>query len=167
MCRWCPPQRTQWYSVRSMKSLRSVVVANAPGIVVKKLGHPVPLSNFIAEVKSGRPQPAHANTPGRFSRSSGLVPALGALVTQHVVGRGRQAFFPLGVRELGRFGARGHVRSFGEQGCPVLLQVFHFHGSFRGSLSPSCGTETRQGQCRQTSQPVATIHFFTSVGRPV
>src|SRR6266853_2066558 len=52
---WCPPQRTQWYSVRSMKSLRSVVVANTPGIVVKKLGHPVPLSNFIAEVNSGSP----------------------------------------------------------------------------------------------------------------
>ena len=27
-------------------------------MVVKKLGQPVPLSYFIAEVKSGRPQPA-------------------------------------------------------------------------------------------------------------
>src|SRR5256885_7076706 len=47
----------------------SVVVPNTPGIAVKKLGHPVPLSNFIAEVKSGRLHPAQTNTPGRFSRS--------------------------------------------------------------------------------------------------
>ncbi len=58
-----------------MKSLRSTVVPNTPGMVVKKLGQPVPLSNFIAEVKSASPHPAQANTPGRFSRSSGLVPA--------------------------------------------------------------------------------------------
>src|SRR6266702_3509218 len=58
-----------------MKSLRSVVVPNTPGIEVKKLDLPVPLSNFIAEVKSGRLQPAQTNTPARFSRSSGLVPA--------------------------------------------------------------------------------------------
>src|SRR5215831_17104768 len=50
----------------------SVVVPNTPGMVVKKLGQPVPLSNFIAEVKSGRSQPAQANTPSRFSPSSGL-----------------------------------------------------------------------------------------------
>ena len=42
---------------------------------VKNDGQPVPLSNFISEVKIGRPQPAQTNTPGRFSRSSGLVPA--------------------------------------------------------------------------------------------
>src|SRR5688572_17762472 len=50
-------------------------VSNAPGMVVKKLGQPVPDSNFISEVNTGRPQPAHANTPGRFSALSGLVPA--------------------------------------------------------------------------------------------
>ena len=46
-----------------------------PGMVVKKLGQPVPLSNFISEVNSGRPQPAQTNTPARFSSLSGLVPA--------------------------------------------------------------------------------------------
>src|SRR5436305_4503377 len=44
-------------------------------MTVKKLGQPVPESNFIAEVKSGRPQPAQAKTPDRFSSLSGLVPA--------------------------------------------------------------------------------------------
>src|SRR2546426_4300885 len=44
-------------------------------MVVKKLGQPVPDSNFISEVKSGRPQPAQAKIPARFSLFSGLVPA--------------------------------------------------------------------------------------------
>src|SRR3970040_294807 len=43
-------------------------------MVVKKLGQPVPLSYFMAEVKSGRLQPAQVNTPGRFSSFSGLEP---------------------------------------------------------------------------------------------
>src|ERR1043165_3783897 len=46
---------------------------------VKKLGQPVPESNFIAEVKSGSPQPAQAKIPGRFSLFSGLVPARSVL----------------------------------------------------------------------------------------
>ena len=46
----------------------------AAGMVVKKLGQPVPLSYFISEVNSGKPQPAHAKTPGRFSLLSGLEP---------------------------------------------------------------------------------------------
>src|SRR5689334_1874981 len=50
-------------------------MSKTPGIVVKKLGQPVPDSNFIAEVKSGRPQPAQAKMPGRFSSLRGLVPA--------------------------------------------------------------------------------------------
>src|ERR1051325_5144404 len=44
-------------------------------MVVKKLGQPVPDSNFISDVKSGSPQPAQAKMPGRFSSLSGLVPA--------------------------------------------------------------------------------------------
>src|SRR5437764_14785280 len=44
-------------------------------MVVKKLGQPVPESNFIAEVKSGRPQPAQAKLPGGFSSLSALLPA--------------------------------------------------------------------------------------------
>src|SRR5262245_37025843 len=43
-------------------------------MVVKKLGHPVPLSYFISEVKSGRLQPAQTKMPGRFSPFKGLVP---------------------------------------------------------------------------------------------
>ncbi|MNC88835.1 hypothetical protein D3C83_46990 [compost metagenome] len=42
---------------------------------VKKLGQPVPDSNFISEVNSGSPQPAQAKMPGRFSSLSGLEPA--------------------------------------------------------------------------------------------
>src|SRR5581483_4559604 len=44
-------------------------------MAVKKLGQPVPESNFMSEVKSGRPHPAHAKMPGRCSSFSGLVPA--------------------------------------------------------------------------------------------
>src|SRR5207244_6843436 len=75
------------------------------------------------------------------------------------------SLLPFGVRELERFRARGHVRALGKQGFPVFLKIFHFHGSFRGLLSPSGGAETRHRQRRQTSQPVATIHFFTSLSR--
>src|SRR5471032_824985 len=64
----------QWYSVRGYSILWSVVVPNTPGMAAKKLGQPVPLSYFIADVKTGRSQPAHANTPGRFSLLSGLEP---------------------------------------------------------------------------------------------
>ncbi len=43
-----------------MPSVRSTVVATAPASIgAKKLGHPVPLSNFAADVKSAWPQPAH------------------------------------------------------------------------------------------------------------
>src|SRR5215510_11296893 len=72
-CPWWPPQRTQRYSVRGQISLKSRLVVNTSGIVVKKLGQPVPLSNFIADVNSGRLQPAQTNTPGRFSSLRGLV----------------------------------------------------------------------------------------------
>src|SRR3954466_4423502 len=44
-------------------------------MVVKKLGQPVPLSNFISDVNRGRSQPAQAKMPARFSSLSGLVPA--------------------------------------------------------------------------------------------
>ncbi len=58
-----------------MKNLRSVLVANAPGRVVKKLGQPVPLSNFMSLVNSGAPQPAQTKVPCRCSSYSGLVQA--------------------------------------------------------------------------------------------
>src|SRR6266542_4489881 len=41
----------------------------------QKLGHPVPLSNFVSDEKTGRPQPAHRYTPARCSLFSGLDPA--------------------------------------------------------------------------------------------
>src|SRR5205085_2971419 len=44
-------------------------------MLVKNDGQPVPDSNFISEVKSGRSQPAQAKMPGRFSSFNGLVPA--------------------------------------------------------------------------------------------
>ena len=42
-------------------------------MLVKKLGQPVPLSNFICDVNSGSVQPAQTKTPARFSPLSGLV----------------------------------------------------------------------------------------------
>ena len=56
---WWPPQRAQWYSVRGRISLKSVLLMKASGSVVKKLGQPVPLSNFMSELNSGNSQPAH------------------------------------------------------------------------------------------------------------
>jgi hypothetical protein len=47
-------------------------VARLPGISVKKLGQPVPLSNFICDENNGSAQPAQTNTPARFSPLSGL-----------------------------------------------------------------------------------------------
>ena len=51
---------------------RQGVFSSAAG--AQKLGHPVPLSYFISDVKTGRPQPAQVKTPGRFSSLSGLEP---------------------------------------------------------------------------------------------
>ena len=51
-CPWWPPQRAQWYSVRGKISLKSVEVPRAPAIGCQKLGQPVPLSNFVSELKS-------------------------------------------------------------------------------------------------------------------
>jgi hypothetical protein len=42
-------------------------------MLVKKLGQPVPLSNFISDVKCGKPQPAQTKSPRRFSSFSGLL----------------------------------------------------------------------------------------------
>jgi hypothetical protein len=44
-------------------------------MLVKKLGQPVPLSNFICDVNSGSVQPAQTKTPARFSSFNGLVNA--------------------------------------------------------------------------------------------
>jgi len=41
-----------------MKKLRSVSVSTASSSGAQKLGHPVPLLNFVSEEKSGCPQPA-------------------------------------------------------------------------------------------------------------
>jgi hypothetical protein len=40
----------------------------------KKLGQPVPESNFASDAKSGRKHAAHTKVPSRFSWFSGLVP---------------------------------------------------------------------------------------------
>ena len=52
----CPGgrRRLQCTSVRAMKWLRSSVVPIDPSIGAKKLGHPVPLSNFRSATNSGR-----------------------------------------------------------------------------------------------------------------
>ena len=51
-------QRLQWTSVRVIKKLRSVSVSTAPSSGASKLGHPVPLLNFVSEAKSAWPHPA-------------------------------------------------------------------------------------------------------------
>ena len=57
----------------------------ASSIGAQKLGHPVPLSNFVSEEKSSRPQPAQTNCPSLFSTFSGLRPrALGPVLAKHL-----------------------------------------------------------------------------------
>ena len=50
---------------------RSLPTASSSG--AQKLGQPVPLSNFVSDEKSARPQPAQAKVPRRCSSFSGLV----------------------------------------------------------------------------------------------
>src|SRR6185503_13109973 len=57
-----------------MPRVRSVVVSTLFSSGLKKLGHPVPLSNLVSAENSGCPQPAHANIPSRFSTLCGLEP---------------------------------------------------------------------------------------------
>ena len=91
-------------------------------MVVKNDGQPVPLSYFISEVNSGRPQPAQTNTPGRFSPFERAgAGALGVLLAQHAVGGGLQALLPLVLGELQLLGRAGHLGARGEQGFPVVL----------------------------------------------
>ena len=51
-----------------------MVVATVPSSGAKKLGHPVPLSNFRSALKSGSPQPTQWKVPGRCSASSAQDP---------------------------------------------------------------------------------------------
>src|SRR5277367_5007961 len=51
----------------------SRVVPTAPSRGAQKLGHPVPLSNLVAELNRSRSQPAQVKVPRRSSCSSGLV----------------------------------------------------------------------------------------------
>ena len=72
-CPRCPPHRRQCTSMRRMPKLVSSVVPIALSRGRQKLGHPVPLSYLASDENKGRPQPAQANTPARFSPFSGLV----------------------------------------------------------------------------------------------
>src|SRR2546423_11072081 len=70
-------------------------------MAVKKLGQPVPDSNFISEVKSGRPQPAQAKMPARFSSLSGLVPARSVLSSRSTLNAsGGRRFFHSSLESL-------------------------------------------------------------------
>src|SRR5580704_8179952 len=99
----CPPQRAQCTSVRAMPKLRSVVVPTAVGSGAKKLGHPVPLSNFVDDSNSGEPQAAQAYMPARCSLLSGLVPARSVpcwRITENVAG-GNSFFHSSSERLIG------------------------------------------------------------------
>src|SRR3569833_1802817 len=57
-----------------MPWLLSVRVSTAPGLTSLKLGQPVPLSYLAEASNNSAPQPAHWNSPGRFSWFRGLEP---------------------------------------------------------------------------------------------
>src|SRR5947208_6071325 len=76
--RW-PPQRAQTTSVRVMPcetSSRTSTASATAGSV--KLGQPEPESNFVSELNSSAPQPAHLNTPWSLVRA--YLPVNGASV---------------------------------------------------------------------------------------
>ena len=52
--------------------MKSTLVSTAPGKCSQKLGHPVPLSNFLDELNKGKSHPAQLNVPSRFSSLSKL-----------------------------------------------------------------------------------------------
>src|SRR5258708_10047308 len=90
-----------------MPRLRSVVVPTALGKGAKKLGQPVPLSNFVDDSNSGKPQAAQAYMPGRCSLLSGLVPARSVpclRMTEKVSG-GNSFFHSSSERLIGDSGA--------------------------------------------------------------
>src|SRR3954463_9745401 len=122
-------------------------------MTVKKLGQPVPESNFIAEVKSGRPQPAHAKMPGRFSSLSGLLPARSVPSSRMTwkLSAGRRLRHSSLLSFTGSVG-EGQGGPPGREGFPVffqLLDVFHIRG-WRGARLPG---EARQCQCFQQGTP--------------
>jgi len=54
-------------------SLKSVFVSTAPGMTSKKLGHPVPESNFASDLNKGKAQPAQTYVPAALLSLNGLV----------------------------------------------------------------------------------------------
>src|ERR1700682_1560185 len=92
-------------------------------MLVKKPGQPVPESNFISEVKTGSPHPAQTKIPGRFSWSSGLVPARSVLSS-------RKTLYASGGRRLRH------------------SSLESFNGSFAAGTAVPAGTKLFQFFCR-------------------
>src|SRR2546425_12259190 len=92
-------------------------------MVVKKRGQPVPDSNFISEVKSGRPQPAQAKIPARFSLFSGLVPAR-SVPSSRMTWKDSAGsfFFPSSLESFTRSVGGGTVPAPGREGLQVFLR---------------------------------------------
>ena len=82
-CPRCPPHVAHVASVRVMKMERSVSVATAAGFAgAKKLGQPVPDSNFASDPKSSASQPAHRYTPARCSSHNSPLKARSVLFSR-------------------------------------------------------------------------------------
>jgi hypothetical protein len=124
----------------------SVVVPTAFSSGFQKLGQPVPLSNFVADEKTSRSQPAQANAPRRFfmiERAGER--SFGRRLSQHgVLRRGEQpAPFGIGMRHLELLG-RDEV------------------DSQQGSAEHRCDTTRAQQQhpssCEHRVSPINTLH---------
>src|SRR5690349_13546245 len=141
-------------------------------MVVKKLGQPVPDSNFISEVNTGRSQPAQTNTPGRFSALSGLVPArsVASLRSTWKDSFGRRFLHSSFESLSGSLGAGTCTpagRNAFQFSCRVLMSLMVLGGA--ASTGPASGNAARAFKSvrRSILPPVGNRVLRKSVAGPV
>jgi len=126
-------------------------MSNTPGMVVKKLGQPVPESNFISVVKrAARSQPRRRQRRRDASlRSAGWWPAaLGAFLAHYVERTATAASCATRPSTVSTgSAAEGTIAPAGKEALPVLLQVFDaFHGGRRCGVGTSLSLRMRSAR---------------------
>jgi hypothetical protein len=115
--------------------LKSFLRPKAPLMAVKKLGHPVPESNFQSDRNSGRSQPRQEKIPLRCSLFSER--------------GGRQAFTPVGFGQLANW--RRGERAFGVGGEGGWAGGEDAKGDSAQQQGAAIGTEGLHGHALSTN----------------